>query len=99
MRVAFYHRKLSPKWSIQGPLAGMGIPFKAALAVDARWSIFRRSGTRFSVRKCDHAKMLERNRRGAPPPPFRRQPIVVSVRFRLDVRVLDDLRVTIELDL
>jgi hypothetical protein len=36
MRVAFDHRKLSPKWSIQGPLAGMGIPFKAALAVDAR---------------------------------------------------------------
>jgi hypothetical protein len=26
-RVAFDHRKLSPKWSIQGARAGMEVPF------------------------------------------------------------------------
>src|SRR3984893_15880223 len=78
MRVAFDHRKLSPKWSIQGPLAGMMFPFKAAF-------------------KADDARQ-NANGGGRCPPPSGPSSIVELIRFRLDVRVLDDLRVTRELD-
>src|SRR3977135_1013787 len=45
-RVAFDHRKLSPKWSIQGARAGMGIPFVvSAASVALRGAVAARPST------------------------------------------------------
>src|SRR4030088_3753934 len=51
-RIAFDHRKLSPKWSIQGPRAGMGIPsFVSAAGVALRGLVAARPSTfRVTVR-------------------------------------------------